>query len=193
MQINTAAKDHDSKYFAKEGQFPFSAVSMKDTAKHVLDSQKAFKIWSHLPGYIKRAFWNLFSANGANFAVGKRIPITTWISLFKNYYKQLADGSLEKVDPEANEPIPENAIDYAVVDKFNPTSDVQAYAKGLVMHDLVHKTLSTIGYPANASISVTQIIKDLESIRFFKSKDLTAELILDLGIYKEIKFLYQKI
>jgi hypothetical protein len=178
--------------FSKNGKFPYSPHSLKETQKNIQYSKPSFKIWSHLPGYIKKAFYNLFSANGANFAVGKRIPISTWISLFKTYYKQLEDGSLEKVDPEANEPVPEDPINYDVLNKFSPTSHVEALAKGLVIKDLISKTLASIGYPNSASVSVSEIIKDLQTMGFYKTKDLAVELIVDLGIYKEVKFLYQK-
>ncbi len=102
---------------AREGIFPYGLTS-DYTNSHA--PRAGIPQWSHLPGYIKKAFYEMGSKRGSRFELKSRLAVKEWLKLFRVYQKDLRNGRLKVKDPECDvsvyNPFSDSSIDYALVD-----------------------------------------------------------------------------
>lgn len=62
--------------------------------------------WSHLPLYIKQYFHGTFQKEGRFYAEEKRLPVSTWLSVFRRYLELLETGALQGKDEQSGKIYP---------------------------------------------------------------------------------------
>ena len=62
--------------------------------------------WSHLPRYIKQYFYDTFQKGGRFYEADRRLPVSTWLSIFRRYQELLATGALQEKDAQSGKIYP---------------------------------------------------------------------------------------
>ncbi len=93
-----------------EQKFAFGVNSNAPHAYEPKNGEKYNKkiLWSHLPSFLKQAFFNCFAKN-------QRYSPDRWLVWFRRYRDLLESEQLQKADPECNSIFPEEAIDFRAV------------------------------------------------------------------------------
>lgn len=113
------------------GLFPYSVTSQQETKKNANPLLAIY--WSHLPSYIKDAFYQMGSINGKHFNPKDRLKPDDWIALFEKYQSDLNDGTLERLDLDYNKARfkpKDRPIDYARL-KLSTESKDEVYKKAI--------------------------------------------------------------
>lgn len=72
----------------------------------VLPSYEIAAIWSHLPKYIRKKFFNTFSKIGDNYKLDNRLSSKAWVYELEHYINDLSSIDYLKFDQEANSIVP---------------------------------------------------------------------------------------
>ena len=84
---------------ARKGLYPLY-LDEKTTERYALGYAPIN--WSHLPGYIREAFYNMGNINGKYFAPESRLNAKDWLKIFRCYLGQLKSGKLKSLDKDYN-------------------------------------------------------------------------------------------
>ena len=87
----------------KLGDFPYP--NGKDSTNKAPRGNWRF-CWSHLPVRIKTMMYETFNKDSEHYPPDKRYTIEEWISAFSEYYNNIMNGRVAKIDPKSLELIP---------------------------------------------------------------------------------------
>lgn len=175
---------------AKQGNFPYT-LSEQQTNMNI--TQPLAKLaWSHLPGYVKKAFVNVGHRTGKNFAPDKRLTSEEWLKIFKAYLRDLQNGRLKK-DPEYNvalpNPITSQPIMYSLVDisMANEKVDIQKeFSLSAALDRILKKT--KISYTSD---QVRKMYNAVYRRGTYQDDILRIDVKKNIGVYYEIEYGYQ--
>ena len=64
-------------------------------------------LWSHLPYYLKKDFYETFQKGGSHSTEETRLTVNQWLNAFRNYQKLLEENKLQSQDPQSGELFPD--------------------------------------------------------------------------------------
>ena len=149
--------------------------------------------WSHLPGYIKKAFCSMGQRNGDHFAAEKRYTAQEWLKLFRAYDKDLQNGRLAAKDRRCNTGVfgaAEEPIDYAAVD-LKISSIVTKLMSDVSLNELIRKSFLS-ARRKEAADRIGLIEKTLRKTVEYKDSNYRFILKKNLGCYYSVEFSYKE-
>ncbi len=169
------------------GIFPYFLQEEKTLAH----APKGYPVpnWSHLPGYLKKAFCAVASKNGDRFGESKRYTAKEWLTLFLCYRKDLANGKLRARDKDYDVgihgvravPIAYSAVDLKLSEIFvKEMGDVTL--KGLIL------ALFQSAQQKPSSALVEQVERTLRTHTEYKDSFYRFVLKKNLGCYYSVEF-----
>ena len=200
MILHKAVKPYSQKGDAMEkteeqraaaGIFPYF-LNAEKTAAHAPNGYPAPN-WSHLPGYIKKAFCSMGQRNGDHFEQSKRYTAGEWLKLFRTYYKDLQSGRLAAKDSRCNTGVfdaSEGQIDYALVD-LKAISVVTKLMNDVSLRSLIRQSLKMTKSKSGES-QIDLIERTLRKTVEYKDSDCRFILKKNLGCYYSVEFSYKE-
>ena len=171
---------------ASKGMFPFFLDENKTS--NYLKIGYPLVNWSHLPGYIKKAFVNVGAMNGKNFGEDKRLSSKEWLVLFKHYLNDLKNGKLNK-DPDCNVGYHDprsQPISYSLVD-IEYSTIVTSIQREFSLEKCIDKIL-TIAKIVNKVDLIKLIVQTLSECESYKDKNIKILLKKNLGVLYEVEY-----
>jgi serine/threonine protein kinase len=187
--INPNAPDETYEQKQALGKFPYSM----DQSKTAIHGPRGnyICIWSHLPGYLKKAFYDTFSRNGSAYGPGHRKTASQWVEIFQSYLSGLQNGYFARLDPEFDEPYPRDEIDYAKLD-VPMLSVKQEYGLGFTMSDAIARAFQKMKEtPENDLIS--RAVSQLNDHVQYQENQFSFTLDKNIGVLKRVSVRYQPI
>ena len=188
-QSNSADLTEEEK--AYRGYFPYSL----DQAKTEAIAPKGYPApnWSHLPGYIKEAFYSVGHRSGKQFGHDKRLSSKDWLRLFKQYQRDLESGRLKAIDPECNVGIHSVRSKPIAYDKLNIKMS-QVVSLSTVDISLVRaiSVMLSKGKIKASQSEVLAIAKALRDSAIYKEERFAFRLSRNAGVVYELDFRYKE-
>ena len=200
MILHKAVKPYSQKGEAMEmteeqragaGIFPYF-LNAEKTVLHAPNGYPSPN-WSHLPGYIKKAFCSMGQRNGDHFAAEKRYTAQEWLKLFRAYDKDLQNGRLAAKDRRCNTGVfgaAEEPIDYAAVD-LKISSIVTKLMSDVSLNELIRKSFLS-ARRKEAADRIGLIEKTLRKTVEYKDSNYRFILKKNLGCYYSVEFSYKE-
>ena len=121
------------------GVFPYS-LKEEET---IVNGRKGYPVnnWSHIPGYLKKAFWDMGSRKGDHFEPKKRYTPIDWMRLFMSYNSDLNNNRLQNVDESYDKGYFDpslSPVNYKVVD-IPMEKTITFITKGFNLYDTIKK------------------------------------------------------
>lgn len=174
---------------AKQGNFPYTLNEQQTNANI---NQNVSKIaWSHLPGYIKKAFIEVAHKTGKNFGPNKRLDASEWLKLFNCYLRDLKSGRLNK-DPQYNVALPDpttsQPIMYSLVDISAANEKVgiqKEFSLSYAINRIITKT--KLSYTPSQT---RKIYSDVYRKGRYSDDILRIDIKKNIGVYYELEYGY---
>ncbi len=174
---------------ARLGVFPYFLDAEK-TEKHARKGYPPAN-WSHLPGYIKRAFISVGYAKGQRFGPNKRLSAEDWYKLFSAYLRDLKSGKLKGMDPDCDKGIhdPGKLIDYSRVD-YKETETVVKLFRDTSLSSILRAVASETkqSFSTGTAASIAAALRS--SVGAYKSEDVKMVIKKNIGCYYEVECTY---